>query len=120
MAADYEKGMIDLGTDMKDVVEMKSNPMDQTSYPSMSIRDNYELDDLPDGEFYAICKLKVTRHTEEDPVEGDGGCSCEIAVLGMKPLDVAPKTKPKDKNADDALDETLTKMEQDKANGESE
>lgn len=112
MASDYEKGMIDLSMDTKQMG--KPINIADTHYPTIHIEDNYALDDLPDGEFYAVVRLKVTRHTEEDPVEGEGGCSCDIAVMGLKPMDGA-KAKPKTKNSEEMLDDALDSIAQKKA-----
>lgn len=128
--SNYDEGMIDLGKPMS-----KDSPMvmgdgastsksSKTVYPTLFIQDVDELDDLPEGEFYFMAKGKVTRHTEEDPVDADEAgshCSCEITVMSMKPLgDAAEQMQAAEDSEEsgDGLAETLDKMEKSKADAE--
>jgi hypothetical protein len=132
--ADYEDGMIDLGKSvsasaMPGVSPEKTKPITKLDYPSLYIADVPELDELPDGEFYFLCRGQVTRHTEENPIKGSDedtgdrkggsagkGCSCEITVMAMKPMgDAKPSPSRAMPDNQPTLDSALTKIALDKA-----
>ncbi len=109
---DYEKGMVDLGSKPSEAKSMEI-PKDKVYYPSIHLDDVYELDDLPDGEFYFTGKGKVTRHTETEDEDGTRHCSCDIEIQGIKPTGSAAPAK-KAKDSGDMLSEKLDEMESSK------
>ena len=125
--AEYEQGMIDLGHDisatndpMGGVPSSKTKPVSEKSYPSLSIQDIPELDNLPDGEFYFVGKGQVTRHTEDTPVDSapqEDGCSCEITVMSMKPVGSAAESVSAngEKDSGEKLSDALDSIAQKKA-----
>lgn len=107
---DYEKGMVDLGSKPSEIKASEPSPKDKVYYPSIHLNDVYELDDLPDGEFYFTGKGKVTRHSETTDEDGTQHCSCDIEIQGIKPTGSAAPAK-KGKDSGDMLSDTLDEME---------
>lgn len=135
--SEMENGMIDLGKEvsvqaMPGVNPEKAKPVTKKDYPSLYIADVPELDNLPDGEFYFLCRGQVTSHSEENPIKGsaedDGdreggyagkGCSCEITVISMKPMgDAKPAPARATSDSTAKLDSALTQIEMDKMDSE--
>lgn len=68
-------------------------------YPTLSLSDVYQLDDLPDGEFSFQGVGKVVSHSESTGDDGVRHCSCTIEIFKIKPLG---KAQPE--SLEDALD----------------
>lgn len=117
MASDNDRGMIELGSEFGKAMpmEMKSDKPSK-DYPTLHIRDIKELDNLPSDVFYFMAKAKVVSHSEHSPVDGKGGCNCDIAIIAMKPMGHAKtgKNKPVETTAEEGLDKALNQIESDK------
>lgn len=105
-----KNGMIDLGHEYESMCceptssSKKGEKKKRVDYPTLYIRGT-EMPELGEGEFYFIAKGKKVGYRA--PVNGDKkDCSCEIAVLAMKPYE--------DSDSEDGLEGALEKIEKSK------
>ncbi len=121
MKKSNDAGMIDLGVSYESKPEAptpaKKGP--SVSYPTLYLPSSTkDLPEFPDGEFYFMCKGTVKRCVETYE-NGKETYSCDIEVHGLKVMDgemgkgMGGKMK-KEMDADESLDEELTKIESNK------
>lgn len=119
MKQNHDEGMVDVGVTYEQPKAMEapaksSKKTPEKSYPTLYLPSSTkEMPDFPDGEFYFMCKGTVKRCVETYE-GGKETTSCDIEVHGIKVMD-APMKKAKMKEADEDLDEELTKIESKKS-----
>jgi hypothetical protein len=96
---------VDLGKKPSDTE--KTSVSDKPYYPSVSLSDVPELDDLPDGIFKFEATGQVVRHSETIDADGERHCDCTIEIHSIEPKSV----KSKEVDLGSALKEIESKKE---------